>query len=145
MHSRSPQVAPIGQALLEHGGWKERNPQPCLRPLFHSLHPTGTPIPLLILPCSTTAMATTSTIVGGVPTMALAQTSHTRIRAAIHSLHSDHMVVKFVPRSEEHTSELQSQSNLVCRLLLEKKKDGTDAYCTRSSTRAKCALPPEVT
>src|SRR5688572_31722601 len=28
----------------------------------------------------------------------------------------------FLPRSEEHTSELQSQSNLVCRLLLEKKK-----------------------
>src|SRR2546430_4051421 len=27
-------------------------------------------------------------------------------------------------RSEEHTSELQSQSNLVCRLLLEKKKRG---------------------
>src|SRR2546430_8890710 len=29
------------------------------------------------------------------------------------------------PRSEEHTSELQSQSNLVCRLLLEKKKTKT--------------------
>src|SRR2546430_13266510 len=28
-------------------------------------------------------------------------------------------------RSEEHTSELQSQSNLVCRLLLEKKKQTT--------------------
>src|SRR2546430_15680163 len=28
-------------------------------------------------------------------------------------------------RSEEHTSELQSQSNLVCRLLLEKKKNFT--------------------
>src|SRR2546430_7820937 len=28
----------------------------------------------------------------------------------------------FQERSEEHTSELQSQSNLVCRLLLEKKK-----------------------
>src|SRR2546430_13269068 len=28
-------------------------------------------------------------------------------------------------RSEEHTSELQSQSNLVCRLLLEKKKKTT--------------------
>src|SRR2546430_8951370 len=27
-----------------------------------------------------------------------------------------------LPRSEEHTSELQSQSNLVCRLLLEKKR-----------------------
>src|SRR2546430_11305535 len=30
--------------------------------------------------------------------------------------------VKFKNRSEEHTSELQSQSNLVCRLLLEKKE-----------------------
>src|SRR5688572_30919484 len=30
-----------------------------------------------------------------------------------------------VHRSEEHTSELQSQSNLVCRLLLEKKKKKT--------------------
>src|SRR2546427_9230923 len=29
----------------------------------------------------------------------------------------------FRRRSEEHTSELQSQSNLVCRLLLEKKKN----------------------
>src|SRR2546430_5977045 len=34
-------------------------------------------------------------------------------------------------RSEEHTSELQSQSNLVCRLLLEKKKKKShDIYCT---------------
>src|SRR2546430_5489937 len=31
-------------------------------------------------------------------------------------------------RSEEHTSELQSQSNLVCRLLLEKKKNINTAY-----------------
>src|SRR2546427_9614914 len=31
-------------------------------------------------------------------------------------------VVHDATRSEEHTSELQSQSNLVCRLLLEKKK-----------------------
>src|SRR5207302_4761868 len=30
-----------------------------------------------------------------------------------------------VPRSEEHTSELQSRENLVCRLLLEKKKKKT--------------------
>src|SRR2546430_6688984 len=30
-------------------------------------------------------------------------------------------------RSEEHTSELQSQSNLVCRLLLEKKKNSHTA------------------
>src|SRR5256886_5127283 len=33
-----------------------------------------------------------------------------------------------VTRSEEHTSELQSQSNLVCRLLLEKKKKTKTAY-----------------
>src|SRR2546430_7592242 len=32
---------------------------------------------------------------------------------------------RYRPRSEEHTSELQSQSNLVCRLLLEKKKQNT--------------------
>src|SRR2546430_12464202 len=32
------------------------------------------------------------------------------------------ILVIFLFRSEEHTSELQSQSNLVCRLLLEKKK-----------------------
>src|SRR5688572_8090971 len=33
-----------------------------------------------------------------------------------------HYILLDEPRSEEHTSELQSQSNLVCRLLLEKKK-----------------------
>src|SRR2546430_7317545 len=37
------------------------------------------------------------------------------------------------PRSEEHTSELQSQSNLVCRLLLEKKNNKT--YSLHSLTR----------
>src|SRR5438034_8654265 len=33
------------------------------------------------------------------------------------------MLVDVWPRSEEHTSELQSHSDLVCRLLLEKKKE----------------------
>src|SRR2546430_13367676 len=39
-------------------------------------------------------------------------------------------------RSEEHTSELQSQSNLVCRLLLEKKKkkQQTQAPCHTTMT-----------
>src|SRR2546430_5789435 len=40
-------------------------------------------------------------------------------------------------RSEEHTSELQSQSNLVCRLLLEKKKtsrrDGSSSSATATA------------
>src|SRR2546430_5343318 len=34
-----------------------------------------------------------------------------------------HQLGREEERSEEHTSELQSQSNLVCRLLLEKKKN----------------------
>src|SRR2546427_2516453 len=40
------------------------------------------------------------------------------------------------PRSEEHTSELQSQSNLVCRLLLEKKKKKQtyDTYKTKDKS-----------
>src|SRR5258706_2843436 len=32
------------------------------------------------------------------------------------------VTLRYTPRSEEHTSELQSLTNLVCRLLLEKKK-----------------------
>src|SRR2546430_4000274 len=36
------------------------------------------------------------------------------------------LAVVLALRSEEHTSELQSQSNLVCRLLLEKKKKNND-------------------
>src|SRR2546430_12032513 len=40
-----------------------------------------------------------------------------------------------ITRSEEHTSELQSQSNLVCRLLLEKKKkEAHDISPTRNKT-----------
>src|SRR2546430_10679595 len=38
-------------------------------------------------------------------------------------------------RSEEHTSELQSQSNLVCRLLLEKKKRRQGEMPTDTSQR----------
>src|SRR2546430_11134715 len=46
------------------------------------------------------------------PDSPVAVAEHGRAAAATHN------------RSEEHTSELQSQSNLVCRLLLEKKKTG---------------------
>src|SRR2546430_10522919 len=52
-------------------------------------------------------------------------------------------------RSEEHTSELQSQSNLVCRLLLEKKKkngrpalpDEPDVSAVSRTTVAELQLP----
>src|SRR2546430_5720956 len=40
-----------------------------------------------------------------------------------------------VLRSEEHTSELQSQSNLVCRLLLEKKKKKTTTTTSQNKRR----------
>src|SRR2546422_1152037 len=40
-----------------------------------------------------------------------------------------------VLRSEEHTSELQSRLHLVCRLLLEKKKNNQPASLWESSTR----------
>src|SRR2546430_13453596 len=42
-------------------------------------------------------------------------------------------------RSEEHTSELQSQSNLVCRLLLEKKKKKT---CVTTTLEDLTITPP---
>src|SRR5256886_221923 len=44
-----------------------------------------------------------------------------RARVDVARLQADERVVIQRWRSEEHTSELQSQSNLVCRLLLEKK------------------------
>src|SRR2546427_6875507 len=52
-------------------------------------------------------------------------------------------------RSEEHTSELQSQSNLVCRLLLEKKKknknhhDNTEIYYVSTELEIRTSLEYE--
>src|SRR2546430_9213556 len=47
-------------------------------------------------------------------------------------------------RSEEHTSELQSQSNLVCRLLLEKKKKRTTyKVIDRSKAEHICQIEPD--
>src|SRR2546430_11511588 len=45
-------------------------------------------------------------------------------------------------RSEEHTSELQSQSNLVCRLLLEKKKTSCIPLPYAAATVAPAGMPP---
>src|SRR2546428_9199097 len=44
-------------------------------------------------------------------------------------------------RSEEHTSELQSRSDLVCRLLLEKKKTSTDPVIRLYHATLACADP----
>src|SRR5688572_32562614 len=45
-------------------------------------------------------------------------------------------------RSEEHTSELQSQSNLVCRLLLENKNEREDEGQNYDRTDASAQGPP---
>src|SRR2546430_5762794 len=50
----------------------------------------------------------------------------------------------FKRRSEEHTSELQSQSNLVCRLLLEKKKRNKEtpqSHRNRTTSLYRMLLP----
>src|SRR2546422_7480942 len=54
----------------------------------------------------------------------------------VHIRHDAHEVAE-VRRSEEHTSELQSRLHLVCRLLLEKKKNTRDA--PPLATRLECA------
>src|SRR2546427_4397772 len=52
------------------------------------------------------------------------QIARTRIESIEVTCHA--RIAEIQWRSEEHTSELQSQSNLVCRLLLEKKKKDKD-------------------
>src|SRR2546427_9378137 len=68
------------------------------------------------LPISTCTAARTGPVTGPCATRATSLRSRTRSTGTAGTGRS---------RSEEHTSELQSQSNLVCRLLLEKKKNNT--------------------
>src|SRR5438034_5925154 len=53
---------------------------------------------------------------------ALASTAQKTLPRRDHFAHSSRPTARPITRSEEHTSELQSHSDLVCRLLLEKKK-----------------------
>src|SRR5579864_7917239 len=48
--------------------------------------------------------------------------------------------VSKMDRSEEHTSELQSHVNLVCRLLLEKQKNGAHFHQTRVNTTGRTCV-----
>src|SRR2546429_6238911 len=53
------------------------------------------------------------------------------LRHARHQMQADRFNMVYLPlRSEEHTSELQSRLHLVCRLLLEKKKEHTPTPTT---------------
>src|SRR2546430_13634716 len=69
-----------------------------------------------------------------VPAVAAAHPSRPSARPALGLLSSG------LSRSEEHTSELQSQSNLVCRLLLEKKKKTLWIPSTASTARNQSSL-----
>src|SRR5437588_9129278 len=62
--------------------------------------------------------------------------------AAAAQAHADKLVRQKTGRSEEHTSELQSHSDLVCRLLLEKKnhKEQEHEIHGRSSDKAHCMI-----
>src|SRR2546427_9588509 len=59
------------------------------------------------------------------PSLPAARAASRRSEEHTSELQSQSNLVCRIIRSEEHTSELQSQSNLVCRLLLEKKKKTT--------------------
>src|SRR3989442_8689873 len=53
----------------------------------------------------------------------LQQSSPLVMQAVHHDVSPPLFLIPPAPRSEEHTSELQSRPHLVCRLLLEKKKE----------------------
>src|SRR4051812_49997452 len=58
---------------------------------------------------------------------------------------TDHQPVTYLDgdrRSEEHTSELQSHVNLVCRLLLEKKKTISEAQAIDAQQLSPLSVPP---
>src|SRR2546428_7466104 len=54
--------------------------------------------------------------------------------ARIHLIEDGDVIAALSVRSEEHTSELQSRSDLVCRLLLEKKKSRLSRDKSRQSS-----------
>src|SRR2546430_13613523 len=68
----------------------------------------------------------TATAVGSLESLCLGSVRSSRsltwLKGAVGSMGGCLPPIRHAVRSEEHTSELQSQSNLVCRLLLEKKK-----------------------
>src|SRR2546430_6130568 len=56
---------------------------------------------------------------------------------------TEELLMRWALRSEEHTSELQSQSNLVCRLLLEKKKNKSRTPAPTSTCKTSCTGTPQ--
>src|SRR2546430_10477743 len=78
-----------------------------------------------LFPYTTLFRSVTGLAGSGKSTLSLALSAKTGLPVIHLDLHfwKPGWVAPSETRSEEHTSELQSQSNLVCRLLLEKKKN----------------------
>src|SRR2546422_1376434 len=70
----------------------------------------------------------TKDLIGAFPDIEGPQTLPAYIPGLLPSLINPPVGCRFHPRSEEHTSELQSRLHLVCRLLLEKKNDKITTY-----------------
>src|SRR2546430_4017038 len=72
------------------------------------------------------------------PAVVVVDLFHASIEIRKRPVHDTHLLVALKNhlglRSEEHTSELQSQSNLVCRLLLEKKQIHTFCWAVPNSS-----------
>src|SRR2546422_7086506 len=84
--------------------------------LFRSIMPTAATVPVSSLSPAPTICPNTGSGTDG-----------TEVRAACHQAPQLNLgMFPFPPRSEEHTSELQSRLHLVCRLLLEKKNKYDD-------------------
>src|SRR5256886_12846903 len=83
------------------------------------------------------------------PAMGIAQNLASKSTDASATSSKDRWLhVRVDNRSEEHTSELQSQSNLVCRLLLEKKTNtmsDSPTMCTINGTTPPIRTPASVT
>src|SRR2546430_12913680 len=80
-----------------------------------------------------TTLFRSGSAVKGAASVTMRSWCSTLVRGSPPSSASAQTSVAGVPgRSEEHTSELQSQSNLVCRLLLEKKKETPNEHSCES-------------
>src|SRR5260370_21677884 len=73
-----------------------------------------------------------------------AQLEAEQARLKLSDLRYSNGVASYLDRSEEHTSELQSHLNLVCRLLLEKKKKQVKMNHTTYNRRTRPRIMPRV-
>src|SRR5688572_14522891 len=118
--------------------------RPDAHAVVHAHPPLATGFAVAGIPLTRAVLAEVITTLGSIPIAAYGTPSTAELPAAVRkyikahdgmllanhgavtcgpNVMSAYYKMETIERSEEHTSELQSQSNLVCRLLLEKKKN----------------------